>query len=75
MNIQVKTDNHIEGSEELTRQVEAVVEGALSRFSDRLTLVEVFLTDESGGAKPHGDHMRLRHGGPPRGSPTDYREP
>ena len=58
MNIQVNTDNHIKGSEELIRQVEGVVEGALSQFSDRITLVEVFLTDESGSEKSHGDHMR-----------------
>lgn len=51
MQIQVHTDNHITGGLVLTRQVEAVVEGALSRFSDRITRVEVNLADENGSQK------------------------
>lgn len=58
MQIQVSTDNHIEGSERLTRQVEAVVEGALGRFSDRITRVEVHLTDESSSQKSAGNDKR-----------------
>jgi len=49
--IQVNTGNHVEGDEELTRQVEGVVEGALGRFSDRITRVEVHLTDQNGSQK------------------------
>ncbi len=51
MQIQVNTDNHIAGSAELTRQVEDVVEGTLGRFGDRITRVEVHLTDENGSQK------------------------
>jgi len=51
MQIQVNTDNHSAGSTELTRQVAGVVEGALGRFSDRITRVEVHLTDENGSQK------------------------
>ena len=51
MQIQVNTDNHTAGSAELTRQVEGVVEGALGRFSDRITRVEIHLTDENGSQK------------------------
>ena len=51
MKIQVNTGNHVEGGEELTRQVEGVVEGALGRFSDRITRVEVHLTDQNGNQK------------------------
>lgn len=58
MQIQVSTDNHISGSEELTRKVEGVVEGALSWLSDRITRVEVHLTDESSSAKSRGSDMR-----------------
>jgi ribosomal subunit interface protein len=58
MQIQVNTDNHINGSEELRRQVEGVVEGALNRFSDRITRVEVHLTDESSSSKARGNGMR-----------------
>lgn len=35
MLIQTNTDRNLEGSEELSAQVEAAVEGALSRFTDR----------------------------------------
>jgi ribosome-associated translation inhibitor RaiA len=58
MNIQVNTDNHIQGGVELTRQVEAVVEGALGRFGDRITRVEVHLSDESSSAKSRDDDKR-----------------
>jgi ribosome-associated translation inhibitor RaiA len=55
MQVQVNTDNHIDGSAEFTATVEAVVQGTLSRFTDRITRVEVHLTDESGSAKARGD--------------------
>jgi ribosome-associated translation inhibitor RaiA len=58
MQIQVNTDNHIEGSAELTRQVKAVVEEALARFSDRITRVEVHLTDESSSSKARDNDKR-----------------
>jgi ribosome-associated translation inhibitor RaiA len=51
MLIQVHTDNHISGSSERTQRVEAVIEGALDRFGDRITRVEVHLTDENSGQK------------------------
>lgn len=51
MQIQVNAGHHIEGGEELIRQVEGVVQGALDRFSDRITRVEVHLTDENGSEK------------------------
>lgn len=60
MIIQIKTDNHIQGSVELTQQVESVVEAALGRFGDRLTRVEVFLSDENSKHKTHGEPMRCR---------------
>jgi len=58
MHIQVNTDNHIEGNADLTRQVEAVVEGALGRFSDRITRVEVHLSDESSSSKARDNDKR-----------------
>jgi ribosomal subunit interface protein len=51
MQIQVNTDSHIVGGANLTRHVEEVVEGALGRFSDRITRVEVHLTDENSRSK------------------------
>jgi ribosome-associated translation inhibitor RaiA len=58
MQVQVNTDNHIRGSEEFTAKIEAVVTGTLSRFTDRITRIEVHLTDESGSAKSRGNDMR-----------------
>jgi ribosome-associated translation inhibitor RaiA len=47
VHIQVNSDNSIEGREELATRVEAVVEEALSRFSNQITRVEVHLSDEN----------------------------
>ena len=58
MQIQVNTDNHIQGSEALTHQAEAVVEGALGRFGERITRVEIYLTDESSSAKARSNDKR-----------------
>jgi len=58
MQIQVNTDNHIEGGEELTREVESVVEGALGRFGEWITRVEVQLSDESSSSKSRDNDKR-----------------
>lgn len=60
MQIQVHTDNHIEGSAGLTRHVEEAIEDALERFAKQITRVEVHLTDESSAAKSVGDDKRCR---------------
>jgi ribosome-associated translation inhibitor RaiA len=46
--IQVNTGAHIDGNEALASQVSAKVELALDRFSERITRVEVHLSDENG---------------------------
>lgn len=51
MQIQVNTDKNIAGSVDFNSQVEGVVKGALGRFSDRITRVEVHLTDENSRTK------------------------
>lgn len=45
MQIQINTDSHIEADPDLRKAVEATVAGALGRFGERLTRVEVHLTD------------------------------
>lgn len=45
MKIQLNTDSHIVGSEALTAEVETKINAALSRFSDRITRIEVHLSD------------------------------
>lgn len=57
MQIQVSTDSNIEGREKLTTHVRSVVESALNRFSDRITRVEVHLSDQN-GAKSGQDDKR-----------------
>lgn len=47
MQIVVTTDSNVEGTDELIGEIEAAVEEKLSRFSDRLTRVEVHLGDEN----------------------------
>lgn len=58
MQIQVNTDNHTAGSAELTRQVESVVKGTLRRFGDRITRIEVHLSDESSSVKARDNDKR-----------------
>lgn len=48
MNIQVHTDNHIAGHQPLLDQVRENVEDVLGRFGDRITRVEVHLSDVNG---------------------------
>ena len=47
MQIQLNTDSHIEGHEELAAYVRDVATDALDRFADRITRVEVHLSDEN----------------------------
>lgn len=58
MQIQVHTDNNIKSSAGFTAKIQDLVEGTLNRFADRITRVEVHLTDESGSAKSRGNDMR-----------------
>ncbi|MFN3580685.1 MAG: HPF/RaiA family ribosome-associated protein [Pseudomonas sp.] len=51
MQIQINTDNHIQGDEQLTSRVESSVRNTLQRFSDQITRVEVHLRDENSAAK------------------------
>ena len=58
MQIQVNTDRNLDGSAELITQVEATLESALSRFSNRITRVEVHLSDENGSQKSGSSDKR-----------------
>jgi hypothetical protein len=58
--IQVNTDNNIDGRDELAAYIEAEVAASLSRFSDHLTRIEVHLGDESAGrSSDHGKRCLL----------------
>jgi ribosome-associated translation inhibitor RaiA len=58
MQIQVNTDRNIEGHEAMAEQVSGVVESALSRFSTRITQVELHLSDENSNKKGGNDDIR-----------------
>lgn len=58
MHVQINTDSNIEGDNALTQQVEAVVRGTLDRFSERITRVDVHLSDENSDKKFGIDAMR-----------------
>lgn len=47
MQIQVNTDDNVEGRKELTGRIEAEAGATLARFSDQVTRVEVHLGDEN----------------------------
>jgi len=47
MQVQLNTARQITVDDELTHQVEAVVESVLGRFADQITRVEVHLSDEN----------------------------
>jgi ribosomal subunit interface protein len=47
MQVQITTDNHVEGGQGLTDHVEAKVENAFVKYADRLTRVIVHFTDEN----------------------------
>jgi hypothetical protein len=67
MQVLVKTDNHIEGSAELSRYVESVVQDEFERYGDRVTRVEVRFGDENsdkkGGDKDKRCLIEARLGG------------
>lgn len=57
MDVQINTSNNVAGREALTQQLEETVRMRLSRFSERLTRVEVHVGDEN-GERNAGDDMR-----------------
>ncbi len=57
MQIQINTDRHIEGQERLAAWASGVVEQALSRVGDRITRVEVHLSDENGDRSGQHDQQ------------------
>ncbi|CAN5875025.1 hypothetical protein BH23GEM9_BH23GEM9_07800 [soil metagenome] len=58
MQIQVNTDRHIEGGEALETSVRDVVAGAIERFSDRITRLEIHIADVNSGVRSGPDDIR-----------------
>jgi hypothetical protein len=55
MLIEVRTDGNIQGSEQFSDHVKAVVQAALDRFGDRIRRVDVHLSDAIGNKPGHDD--------------------
>jgi ribosome-associated translation inhibitor RaiA len=55
MQVQVKTDHNIEGPEALVAHISGVVESALSRISERISRVEVHMSDETSHKSSQND--------------------
>ncbi len=49
MQIQLNTDNHVQGQDSLTEWAERELKNKLARFRDHITRIEVHLSDASGG--------------------------
>ena len=58
MQVQVETDNHVEGREKLIEHVEGVIRDAVDRYEDQVTHVEAHLGDVNSGEKSGAADMR-----------------
>jgi ribosome-associated translation inhibitor RaiA len=59
MQVQVRTDHNIKGNEALNDRIRGVVEDALIRISDRITSVDVHLSNQNSDRHEDGnDSMR-----------------
>lgn len=58
MQVQVETDNHVEGREALIEHVEGVIRDAVDRYEDHVTHVEAHLGDVNGSEKSGAHDMR-----------------
>ena len=75
MHIEISTDRTVDGREALATQVKGAVESALSRFSSRITRVEVHLGDENGKKSGQDDKrcmMEVRIEGRPPSAVTHH---
>ncbi len=59
MTIQINTDKNIEGSERFNDYFTSMIEEELSRFDDRITRIEVHLSDENDSKEGQADKRCL----------------
>jgi len=58
MQVQIRTDNHIESTDAMAKWASTSVKKALTRFSGQITRVEVHLSDESAGKKSTEENIQ-----------------
>jgi ribosome-associated translation inhibitor RaiA len=66
MQILINSDHHIKGGESANETVQSIVEAAVDRFADRITRIEVHLSDTNGpkhGLREKRCVMEARVGG------------
>lgn len=56
MQILINSDTHIKGGDSATERVQSIVHAAVDRFEDRITRVEVHLSDTNG--PKHGEREK-----------------
>ena len=59
MIIQINTDKNIEGSERFNDYFTSIIEEELSRFEEKITRIEVHLSDENGSKEGQADKRCL----------------
>ncbi len=70
MIVQVTTDNTIDGNAELEQRVRLDIESGLARFTDRITRVEVHLSDEMAGRSDGNDKRCMLEARPTGSAPV-----
>ena len=58
MQVQIETDNHVEGRDKLIEHVEGVIRGAVDHYKGQVTHVEAHLGDMNSDEKSGPDDMR-----------------
>jgi hypothetical protein len=66
MHVAVSTDSNIKGGDDLSHRIETTLDSSLGRFEDRLTRIEVHLSDQNAD-KTLGDDKRCVLEARPRG--------
>ncbi|MBS7457503.1 HPF/RaiA family ribosome-associated protein [Coralloluteibacterium stylophorae] len=70
MQVQTNTDSNIQGRESIAEHVEQVLESTLARFRDRITRVEVHLSDVNAGKGGDDDKKAVMEVRPAGAAPT-----
>jgi len=58
MQVQIQTDNHIDGTDAMVQWASSTITTALARFSGQISRVEAHLSDENGGKKNKEDSLQ-----------------
>ena len=74
MQFQFNTDHTVMGTENVAERIEAMMRAMFARFADRLTRIEVHVTDENGHKHGHDDKACTIEARPRGGRPIGVTE-